>query len=149
MFIVSKSSMCESACTHVNTETPRRSSVWPQHLVRERKLVVSHLRTIATVSIQLWPLTHSQPARRKHSAPWEAATNSTLHWPLWHYPCILLLSASPPHSLPIIPPFFPITFCCFFSLSYTFALLESKHLRCLPCAENEMKVKATYSTSRL
>lgn len=86
--------MCDSACTH--TQSPCRSSVWPQHLVSDRKWVLSHIRTMATVSIQLRPLAHLKPASQKTlTAPWEASTNRcTLHWPLWRCPCILLLSAS-------------------------------------------------------
>lgn len=60
---------CAKVLAHTQThiKTPCRSSVWPQHLVSERKWVASHLRTMATVSVQLWPLTHSQPVRRKQS----------------------------------------------------------------------------------
>lgn len=75
------------------TLTTSRSFVWPQHLAGERKCVrvVRHLRTMATVSVQLRPLTHSNQEHRKQSQ--HHGRPRPEHWPPWHCPCILLLSA--------------------------------------------------------
>lgn len=63
--------MCESALAHrhlkyINRLTPCRESVWPQHLVTKGKWVLSSTKTMAAVSSLVWPLTHSEPAGRKH-----------------------------------------------------------------------------------
>lgn len=54
------------------------------------------------------------------TAPWEASAIRVLHWPMWHCPCILLLSAFPPSPPPLSlsfchPSIFshPLSFHCF------------------------------------
>lgn len=69
------------------------------------------------MSIQLWPLTHPQPALIAPGEAWRPKARCT---GLWHCPCILLLSArsTPPFSHPFLFLLLSLT------LLHTLSLLE-------------------------